>query len=586
MRTEISFPLSSRALAVRVSLLYIVGSALWVVFSDAILHRFIWDAPCVVWSLETAKGLVYVAVSGLLLGVFIYHCHRDQERSRLVTESKLRKLRESGIIGIFCYDANGTITQANDAFLRMVGYSREELRQGQISLHGMTSPEFADLNAAMDRALLERGFSPLYEEELIRKDGSRVSVLGSRAISGDDDAHGIAYTLDISQLKTAEAEREHFRTQLIKSEKLNALGQLAGGVAHDFSNLLAVIIGSAYLVKENLDPSTPAYEHISRSIRAANQAAALARKLLAFGTKQEFRPEVFDLNKLVREHCEMLQNLIGKNITVQVLPSTDSWVVADPAHIEQILMNLLLNARDAMASHGRITIKTEPHSRFEGNFPIERQYVALVVSDTGSGMPPEILQHIFEPFFTTKGKESGTGLGLSTVYGIVKQNDGDISVESGHGRGTTFTVLLPRAESPTRLWSEATALAASKASGRPPTILLLEDSTDLRLTLARILEGAGYQVLQAGSSAEAIDVAKQYQGTIELLLSDVMMPGISGPDAAVQILGLRPGIKVVFLTGYADQAPPLQGAMLIEKPVEPKTLLAAVGRVLGYERAA
>jgi PAS domain S-box-containing protein len=446
MRAEISFPLSSRAVAVRISLLYIVGSALWIVFSDAILHRLIWNAPGVVWPLETIKGLIYVAVSGTLLGIIIYRCHRDIERSRLVTESKLRKLRESGLIGIYAYAADGTITQANKAFLNMLGYSKEDLRDGRVRLDRLTPDDFLQLSASIDRDVAAHGYSRLYEEELIRKDDTRVPILGGRALMGDDDAHGIGYTLDISQLKTAEAERENLRSQLIQSEKLNALGQLAAGIAHDLNNLLAVIIGSEFLLKSAVDSSNPAYDNINLSIRAANQAVSLTRKLLAFASKQPFEPQSFDLNKVVDQQCEVLRRLIGRNIEIRFLPGSDSWVRADPTHVEQILLNLLLNARDAIEGSGVITIRTHTQSHKVAGSPAEQEYVALTVEDSGKGIEPGILHRIFEPFFTTKEKHAGAGLGLSTVYGIVKQNDGEISVQSVVGQGTTFTVLLPKSQ--------------------------------------------------------------------------------------------------------------------------------------------
>lgn len=446
MRAEISFPLSSKAVAVRVSLLYIIGSAFWVVFSDAILRRLIWNALGLVWSLEIAKGLIYIGVSGLLLGIVNYRYHRKQERSRLVTESKLRRLRESGLIGIYAYTEDGTVTQANNAFLHMLGYSKEDVREGQLRLDRVTPQEYVELNETIAGNLVAQGFSPLYEKELIRKDGSRVAILGGRALAGNDDTYAIGYTLDISQLKAAEAERESLRAQLVQSEKLNALGELTAGIAHDLNNLMSVIIGSEHLLKAAVGRNNPAHENIDRSIQAAKQAAGLARKLLAFGRRQSFTPQIFDLNKLIEQQCGMLKRLIGESINIQLVLSPYCWVKADPSHIEQVLLNLLINARDAIEGPGLITIRTGVQVRRLETSPAGHTYVALTIEDTGKGIEPAILNRIFEPFFTTKEKHAGTGLGLSIVYGVVKQNEGEVSVESAVGQGTKFTVLLPKAE--------------------------------------------------------------------------------------------------------------------------------------------
>ena len=444
---EISFPLSARSTAVRVAALYMIGSTLWIVLSDWVLHGLIRGAPPVFWMLETAKGLVYVAVTGILLGAVTYRFQRRQESARLVTESKLRKLRESGLIGIFSYNQTGTVKQANDAFLKIIGYTKEELQDDRISLSRLITAEYLAQNSRADREIAARGFSPIYEEELQRKDGSRVPVIGGRALMGGEEDYGIGYVLDISDLKKAESEKASLRVQLLQSEKMNALGHLAGGIAHDFNNLLNVIIGYCTLAQNTAEDPELVRQNTDRAIRAATDATGLIRQLLAFGRKQVLHSNAVELNVLVESQCQMLQRLVGENVRIRFTPGDAVWVMVDAVQLQQVLMNLVINARDAMEQGGDVTISTAARSLHEPTADLPPgEYAVLKVSDTGKGMEPGILERIFEPFFTTKEAHGGTGLGLSTTYGIIKQSNGDIRVDSTPGRGTTFTILLPKVE--------------------------------------------------------------------------------------------------------------------------------------------
>lgn len=444
---EISFPLSARSTAVRIAALYMIGSTLWIVLSDWILHGMIRGAPPILWTLETAKGLVYVAVTGILLGVVTYRFQRRQENARLVTESKLRKLRESGLIGIFSYDQTGTVKQANAAFLKIIGYTKEELLEDRINLSRLITAEYLAQNSMADREIAARGFSPIYEEELQRKDGSRVPVIGGRALMGGDEDYGIGYVLDISDLKKAESEKASLHMQLLQSEKMNALGQLAGGIAHDFNNLLNVIIGYCTLAQSTAEDPELVRQNSDRAIRAATDATGLIRQLLAFGRKQVLHSNAVELNVLVESQCQMLQRLVGENVRIHFTPGDAVWVMVDAVQLQQVLMNLVINARDAMEQGGVVTISTASRSLHEPTTDLAPgEYAVLKVSDTGKGIEQGILERIFEPFFTTKEAHGGTGLGLSTTYGIIRQSNGDISVDSTPGRGTTFTILLPKVE--------------------------------------------------------------------------------------------------------------------------------------------
>jgi PAS domain S-box-containing protein len=449
LRTEISFPLSPRSTAVRITVFYIIGSTLWIVLSDSILHRLIRGAPPVLWTLEMAKGLVYVLVSGILLGVVIYNYQLRQERVRLVTESKLRRLRESGLIGIFSYDKTGTIKQANDAFLQIIGYSKQDLIDDRITLTRLITAEYLAQNSEADRQIAAQGFSSVYEEELMRKDGTRIPVIGGRAVMGGEDDYGIGYVLDISGLKKSESETGFLHLQLLQSEKLNALGQLAAGIAHDFNNLLNLIIGYSTLAQTTAGDPNLVRHNTELAISAATDATALVRQLLAFGRKQVLDSTAVELNMLVESHVKMLQRILGDDIQITFEPGRPIWVVADAVQLKQVLMNLIINARDAMERGGNVTISTASRMVDPGGQDVQAgEYAVLTVKDTGKGMDPGVLARIFEPFFTTKEHHVGTGLGLSTTYGIIRQSNGHICVDSTPGHGATFTILLPEVDQP------------------------------------------------------------------------------------------------------------------------------------------
>jgi signal transduction histidine kinase/ActR/RegA family two-component response regulator len=382
-------------------------------------------------------------------------------------------------------------------------------------------------------------------------------------------------------------ERRRLEEQFRQAQKMEAVGRLAGGVAHDFNNLLTVILGSAKDLARRSGGDPEARELAEEVLEAGQRAAALTRQLLAFSRQQALRPREIDVNEIVRGLERMLRRLIGADIEIVTrLEEGLGSVVADPGQIEQVLMNLVVNARDAMPKGGRLVLSTrEVENAPEGDAAraVPGPHVLLAVSDTGHGMAPEVLAHVFEPFFTTKERGKGTGLGLATVFGIVKQSGGSITVSSKPGVGTTFEVYLPRVgetrESPARERAEA-----QRSRGKE-NVLLVEDDGPVRAFMRRSLEAAGYRVLEAKVPEEALELARAPELPVDMLLTDVIMPLMTGPDLAVEILSLRPALRVLFVSGYTEDAglrsgtlPP--GQAFLQKPFTGDELARAVRAAL------
>ena len=380
------------------------------------------------------------------------------------------------------------------------------------------------------------------------------------------------------------------QSQLEHSQKLEAIGQLAGGVAHDFNNMLTAIIGYTDLSLRRVGLENPIRRNLEETKKAAERAASLVRQLLAFSRKQILEPKVLDLNEVVKDMHKMLTRLIGENIQLATRLETElGSVKADPCQVEQIIVNLVVNARDAMPRGGRVTVETANVTLDEQNALKHvsvkpGEYVMLAVSDTGSGMDQETQARIFEPFFTTKEVGKGTGLGLSTVYGIVKQSGGNIWVYSEQGLGTVFKVYLPRIDDAT-----ASTIANQSQETNTPrgteTILLVEDEEVVRGLTRKILMQAGYNVLDAKGGDEAIRLCSLHVGPIDLLLTDVVMPEVSGKEVADRLLELRPSIRVLYMSGYTDEAIVQHGVLdanvkFIQKPFTWAGLTRKVREVL------
>ncbi len=430
------------------------------------------------------------------------------------------------------------------------------------------------------------------QRELEHKVQERTAQLeeANRQLESLSESHALKRSLAEKERTDAlEALRDTER-QLLQSQKLEAVGRLAGGISHDFNNLLTVILGYSDITKRNLAESDPLRRNVDEIIKASERAASLTRQLLAFSRKQVMQPKVFDLNSVVSDLEKMLRRMIGEDIELRVNADSDLGnIKADPVQVEQVIMNLIINARDAMPKGGKLSIETanvyldESYSR-EHVSVVPGDYVMLAISDTGCGMDEDTRQRIFEPFFTTKEQGKGTGLGLSTVYGIVKQSGGNIWVYSEAERGTTFKLYFPRVTAEAEEYRRAANTL--EVPGGTETILLVEDA-DLVRTLARqVLETAGYRVFEAASGDAAIKICDNINGDrIDLLLTDVVMPGMSGNDMSRILMVKQPGMPVLYMSGYTDDAIVQHGVLeaginFLQKPFTPIALALKVREVL------
>jgi signal transduction histidine kinase/CheY-like chemotaxis protein len=404
-----------------------------------------------------------------------------------------------------------------------------------------------------------------------------------------------AYLRDLTEQKRAAAARSSLEMQLQQAQKMEAVGRLAGGVAHDFNNLLTVISGRAHMLINRLKPGEPMHRDVDLIQKTSQRAVALTSQLLAFSRKQVVQPRVLELGPLVADLAPMLQRMIGENMELSVEPAEGTGrVKADPSQMQQVLMNLAVNARDAMPEGGRIRVSIrdvvvdDAAALHQPNLP-PGPYVALAVSDTGTGMSAETAAHIIEPFFTTKEQGKGTGLGLSTVYGIVEQSHGHIQVQSEIGRGTTFTIHLPHVEEPLPAGPPADAGRRLRTTSR--TVLVVDDEPEVLDLATEILKRVGYTVLGAPDGAAALEVARLHEGEIHLLVTDMVMPGMSGRDLAEGLRALRTGLPVLYISGYVQDAAARRSALASEhsafvaKPFTPEAFTDRVRELLATAEA-
>lgn len=474
---------------------------------------------------------------------------RLAERATRRSEERFERLFDANTIGITIADLSGRTLEANDAYLDMLGYSRAELLARELDWDELTPPEYRERTKVAVAELLATGVTKPWEKEYIRKDGSKVPVLVGVALLEASEGTCISYIVDLSGRRLLEE-------QLLQAQKMEAIGQVAGGVAHDFSNLLTVILGHANLLVEQLAEQDPIRESAEEIRDAGNRAAAMTRQLLAFSRRQVLEPEILDVNVIVANLERLLRRMIGERVELVTEPMTGiGRVLADAGQLSQVLLNLAVNARDAMQAGGSLTIsmgEAAVDGHVSGHPPglTAGRYVTIAVRDSGTGMTSDTRDHMFEPFFTTKSRDKGTGLGLATAYGIVKQSGGAIAVDSVFGSGATFTVYLPR-------------LAANATPAATPgpievrrlatqTVLLVEDEPAVRRLTRRILEDRGYGVIEAADGPQALDAARRHAGPIDLLLTDVVMPLMSGHELAAQIMAVRAETAVVYMSGFAD----------------------------------
>jgi PAS domain S-box-containing protein len=503
-------------------------------------------------------------------------------RAEAELHEQLRALIQASPLAILGLDSEGRVRTWNAAAEHVFGWTSTEVV-------GQPLPIVPDPQRAEQQELLRRvlGGEVLTSVEATRrrKDGRLVEVsisAGPVKDSAGSVTGAIALIADITVLKRLEA-------QLLQAQKMEAIGRLAGGIAHDFNNLLTAILGSAEMLDETLGTGHPGHEDADEIRRAAQRAAELTRQLLAFSRRQPLQATVLDLNEVVHSTEKLLRRLIGEDVELRAVLGDDLGAVrADRGQLEQVITNLAVNSRDAMPRGGRLTIETrnvdlDPSFAQERPDLIPGSYVMLAVSDTGTGMEPETLTHVFEPFFTTKEPGKGTGLGLATVYGIVQQSGGHIYVYSEPMHGTSFKIYLPRVAE--TVAPPALPVPQTAAHRGTETILLVEDDPAVRVLTRRMLESRGYTVLAAANGTEGVEAARRYAGEIHLLVTDVVMPEMNGRELFTQLSAQRSGLRVLFLSGYTDEAIVRHGNLergvpFLQKPFTPETLARKVREAL------
>jgi PAS domain S-box-containing protein len=493
--------------------------------------------------------------------------HAEAERRR--SESRYRELFESAPVGIYQTTRDGQFLTVNPALARILGYdSAAELQRKNIREVYLDPAERETLIAQYG----PHGAAADIEVFWKRRDGTPIRIqLNARAVA-DNPMYFEGFVHDVT-------ERAQLEDQLRQSQKMEAVGRLAGGIAHDFNNILTAITGYSELLLRELTPEDTRREDVQEIRAAADRAATLTRQLLAFSRKQVLQPQALDLNTIIANLERLLARLIGEHIQLSaILDPGVGRINADPGQIEQVVVNLAVNARDAMPQGGQLTIETRAAQLPAG------PHVILSVTDTGVGMDAETQAHIFEPFFTTKAPGKGTGLGLATVYGIVKQSGGDIQVTSAPGRGTAFKIQLP---------CVSPGVQAAVASAEPPpergteTVLLVEDDPAVRTLSVQVLKRLGYDVLEAAGGAHALELCDRHPATIHLLLTDVVMPEVGGREVAEEVTRRRPGIKVLYMSGYTDDAIVHHGVLerglhYLQKPFTPAGLAQKIREVLSF----
>ncbi len=524
---------------------------------------------------------------------------RDQTDERLFqdkisrNEKKYRLLSDNTLDVIWTMNLDLMFTYVNRALISFAGYTPEEWIGSQLADH-CDAKYFALMEDTIRQELAKgvEGNGVLFEAEMLKKNGESIPVEIRGRVLFDQVGKAIGFqgvSRDISERKSAERRRESLEKQLIQAQKMESVGRLAGGVAHDFNNMLNVIMGYTELMLEKTKTDNSMHDDLLEIQGAARRSTEITRQLLAFARKQTIDPKVIDLNDTVENLLKMLRRLIGEDIDLAWIPDVELLPIKiDPSQIDQIMANLCVNARDALPGVGKITIETgnasfdESYCRDHVGF-IPGDYVLLTVSDDGCGMDKKTQENIFEPFFTTKAIGRGTGLGLSTVYGIVKQNNGFINVYSELDKGTTIKIYLPRYAKETV--SARKIVGTDMLRGGGETILLVEDEAAILKLGKRMLEGLGYCVLDASSPEKAIELAANHAGTVDLLITDVVMPGMNGRDLANYFTAIYSGLKVMFMSGYTANVIAHQGVLdddvcFMQKPFSQTVLANTVREAL------
>jgi PAS domain S-box-containing protein len=574
----------------RISAVSIAAASILAVFIEAVLEEAGHPLPGIIPGDPMGLWILYLLF--LFLAIMPILSFQERLRNQLLTlresEERFSSLANAALEGIMIHE-NGMVVDANMAYVRLFGYDRPEELIGRYGPSLLLTPE------SQERVLLRITGRASGTMELtgVRKDGT--------TFPGEMESHPIQYrgrnaifvaTRDVTERKRADEERKNLLAQLIQAHKMELIGRLVGSISHDFNNLLTVIIGSSEMALERVAKADPLRESLEEIHGAGLRAAGLTQQLLAFSRKQVLHPRVVDLNSLLREMQPILARVAGRKVDV-ALDLTDQalTVRADPLQLDSVIMNLVVNARDAMAKGGTIHIQTATAQSARAGDPSRpdgkmRSYVTMAVRDQGVGMSKELQGHIFEPFFTTKELGKGTGLGLSVTLGIVEQSGGGIEVQSEPGHGTVFTVYLPMVED-TAVESEKSEIVPGPRGSA--TVIVAEDQLDVRKFTVAALRSYGYNVMEASSSEHVLGMMNRERGRVDLILTDVVMPDLSGREMVTKVRNRWPHVKVIFMSGYSEDAVLLQGALeensaFIQKPFTPGQLAAKVQELLSEFR--
>ena len=526
----------------------------------------------------------------LVLATDVTERMRAQEAMRQ-SEQKYRDIFEFATLGIYQSLRDGRFLTANAPLAEMLGYDSPEdlMRQNLDDIYVNPEERHAFIARYETEAKANRR-----EVRWKRKDGTPIWLeLDARTVRNPDGStrYFEGFVHDITERKRSDEERRRLQEQLVQAQKMEAVGQLAGGIAHDFNNLLTAISGYSELLLGELPPEDLRRNHAEEIRKAGERAASLTQQLLAFSRRQVLEPRVLDVNAVVSDIERMLRRLIGEHIELETRKAQDLWPVrADPGQLEQAILNLVINARDAMPYGGTLAIETS-NVELDQTFvlshaPMPTQpgpYVKVAVSDTGVGISDDVKARLFEPFFTTKERGKGTGLGLSTTYGIIKQSGGYLWCDSQPGEGAVFEVFLPRVEEPVSQVQEPAAPPPVHPGDE--TVLLVEDEPEVRSLVQRILKMQGYTVVTAANPDEAVAITREFKGPIQLMVTDIVMPGMSGLQLAERLTPMRPDMRVLFVSGYTDDALGHQGVLdpgtaFLQKPFSPNALARKVREVL------
>jgi PAS domain S-box-containing protein len=512
----------------------------------------------------------------------VIQCNVRDITERKRTEALFQRLVDSNAQGVVFWNMKGDVTAANDAFLVLLRYAREDLEAGLITRARMTPPEYAELDRRAIEQIRATGVCAPYEKEYIRKDGSRVPVIIGASVFEDNPEEGVCFVVDLTEPKKLEQ-------QFLRAQRMESIGTLAGGIAHDLNNILTPILLSIEILK--LTTTDPQAKTILETIETSSKrGAAIVRQVLSFARGAEGERIEIQLRHLLNDLESIVKDTFPKNIRLQFSVPDETWtILGDPTQVHQILLNLFVNARDAMPNGGTLILNAEncvlnePYT--EMNFDAQTgRYVQIEVTDTGTGMPPAVVDKIFEPFFTTKKLNSGTGLGLSTVMGIVKSHHGIINVQSEPGKGTTFKVYLPAMD----VSSEARKEQLEQFSlprGSGETVLVVDDEASILTITKQTLEAFGYKVLTAANGAEAISVYTQHMAAIAIVLTDMAMPTMDGPVTIQALMQINPQVKIISASGLSENGGVVKATeanvkYFLIKPYTAETLLETIRTVL------